>query len=610
MICKKCANIFSDDLSACPDCGTPVKNSADTESDTDSRADIEKIVSLAFSDTAEELQKPQEFEDIFSYSEDQLSETLISETDESEEKTEPEEQTEKKVEPEPQTEIKTVHEKVKLQKMTKKEKGAFNFILSLMVVIFIGIIALAGVRLGSDVFEKDKDDVKAIALSGLTAAETTELEEYLSKISIVAYNGFDREKEVIVDLMAYLRPHDMGGLYNRFFTPAEITANIPDPNGRFKNENGDYSYYVLEAENVDRILETLGYSVNHNVNEKYFYCYEDKYYFANLDDYTFSPDVVADVSSSKRIQDGSYYVECSFYDAGAADVNKSYLQAYIILDKYSDAETKDTKWEISRISHEAIFDSSGLMIKDESGENELSYTIETKTVEAVTEDGEVYARYILEYPVFSGDTKGEKVANQLFSGLAGTYDTDPESITKAYKKFIKKGGDEKELPYTTYVVARVTYNRNGYISIVEGISEGKPQSSYKVEEVPEGEFQPVILPERTIEGYIIDVETGDFLSKNEIIDVEYTLVYQILYRIYNGYEYESLLNENVVSDEVIPEDTGKMGKSLYESASALAYGGYVFCYVTPQGYTESVWVPYDTKNFFKEDFSKKTAVTE
>ncbi len=610
MICKNCANIFSDDLTECPECGTPIKLSAVKETEPDSQEEIEKLVSLAFSDTAKELPEPQEFEDIFSYSEDQLSENETPEVAEGEAQTEAEEPTEADVESEPEEKIKAKPKKVKLQKMTKKEKGAFNFILSLTVVIFIGIIALAGIRMGTDVFEKDKDDVKAIALSGLTATETEELEEYLSKISIVAYNGFNREKDVIVDLMAYLRPHDAGGLYNRFFAPAEITANTPDPNGRFKNENGDYSYYVLEAEKVDSILASLGYSVNHNVNEKNFYCYDDKYYFANLADYTFSPRVVAEVGSSKRIQDGSYYVECSFYDEGAVGADKSYLQAYIILDKHTDEETNEISWELSRISHEAIFDSSGLMIKDGSGENELSYSIETKTVEAVTEDGVVYARYILEYPVFSGESKGEKVANQLFSGLAATYDTDTESVTEAYKKFIKKGGSKEDLPYTTYVVARVTYNRNGYISIVEGISEGKPQSDYKNAEVQEGEFRPVILPERTIEGYIIDVETGEFLSKNEIIDVEYTLVHKLLYRIYNGYEYESLLNENIASTEIVPEDTERMGKAFYESASAMGYGGYVFCYVNPDGYTESIVIPYDTDNFFKEDFSRKTAVIQ
>lgn len=615
MICKNCANIFSDDLSVCPECGTSVAG-ADTHTDDESQDEIERIVSVAVSGGGEQKSIPTEFEDIFSYSEEQMAqieipveepqnepyeETETPDTDENKEETE-----DKEEKPVRRSGARVRPEKVKLRKMSKKEKGAFNFVISLMAVVFITMIALVGIRLGTDVFEKNEDEVKAIALSGFSAAETAELEDYLSKIGIVAYNGYDRDKEVIVDVMAYLRPQDPGGLYSRFYGSAELTANTPDPNGRFMNENGDYSYYVLDTEPVDEILSTFGFSINHNVNEKNFYCYNDKYYFANVADYTFSAGVVADVTSSKRIQDGSYYAECSFYDATAEESNNSYLKTYIILDKYEHPETGATQWEISRISHEAIFDSMGFMVEDESGINELSYRIENETIEAVTEDGKVYARYILEYPVFKGDTKGEKVSNQLFSDLANSYKAGAESATKDYKKFIKDGGNKEELPYVTYIVARVTYNRNGYISIVEGISEYKPQPESKAGQTQDGEFIPVALPERSIEGYIIDVETGHFLSKNEVIDVEYTLVHDILYRIYNGYEYESLLSEDVADSQDIPEDTDEAGKTFYESASAMGYSGYVFCYVNPKGYTENIVIPYETENFFNEDFSRKT----
>ncbi len=626
MICKNCANIFSDDLDVCPECGTPLKKNAAENVQTDSSEGIEKLVSLAFSMDVNESASAQKFEDVFSYSEEQFAEIENSGSEELSEEKETEsedaeiamsdtafeikaedesEESEVEVNAEPVVQVRPATEKAKLPKMTAKEKGSFNFILSLMAVIFIIILALAGVRMGTDIFDKDEDSVKAIVLSGLTSAETADLEEYLSKIALVAYSGFDREKHVAVDVMNYFRPHDAGGLYNRFFSYAEITANTPDPAGRFKNENGDYSYYVLDADKVDSIIEKFGYSVNSNINEKNFYRYDDKYYFANLSDYTFSADVVADISLSKRIQDGSYYVECSFYDESAADTNKNYFKAYIILDKYEDAESSEVKWIINRISDEAIFDSSGLMIKDESGLNELSYTIETKTLEAVTEDGEVYARYILEYPVFSGDTKGEKVVNYTFEDMVKTYSTDVQSATEAYNKFIKKVGKAEELPYVTYVTARVSYNRNGYISIILGTSEKKPQSSYKASDAQEGEFQPVFLPEKKIQGYTIEVGTGEFIPKKEMFNVEYTLVHELLYRIYNGYEYESLINENIVSEEIIPEDTENTGMAFYESACGLSRDGLLFCYVSPEGYTENIVIPYDTEGFFSEDFGKR-----
>ncbi len=589
MICKNCANIFSDDLIACPECDTPVSSGAE-------KKDIEEIVSFALG----------EFEDVSSYSEE--SEELCPEEEAPEEFTPPvyKENEPQKEEPpaeEEKPQAPERRERPKMKKMSKKEKGAFNFIISLMVVVFVGMAALVGISLGTDVFEKDEDDVMAMALSGFSAAETAELEDYLSKISVIAYSGFDREKDVIVDVMEFLRPYDTGGIYSRFYGNADLTVNEPDPNGRFANENGDYSFYALEGEKVDRLLKTFGFDINHNVNEKYFYFYDGRYYFANLADYTFSSGVAADVSSSKRIQDGSYYVECSFFDSDSEKADGSYLKAYIILEKSTEAAEGEPPWRLSRISHEAIFDATGFMIKDEREENEPSYSIERQTIQAVAEDGTVYAEYNVEYPFFEGDTEGEKEVNRMFAELVNNYTMQADSADKDYKRFIKKGGDKADLPFVTHAVARVTYNRDGYISIVEGLSQYKPETKKASAESEEETEEFITLPERTVEGYIIDVETGNFLSSKEILDAEYHMVYEVIYRIYSGYDYESLLSGEDASIG-IPEDTDEIGKTFYESASALSENGFIFCSVHPKGYTETVIIPYSTKNFFNSDFSK------
>ena len=593
MICKNCANIFSDDLTVCPECDTPVNGGAENK-----EKDINEIVSLAMG----------EFEDISSYSDDQLSaleEELAPLGYKSEEQAETQAAEPQKEEPSQpvKPQLPERRERQRMKKMSKKEKGAFNFIISLMTVVFVAMGALVGVGLGTDVFEKDEDSVMAMALSGFSSAETAELEDYLSRISVIAYSGFDREQDVIVDVMEFLRPYDAGGIYSRFHGAPELTVNEPDPNGRFANENGDYSFYALESEKVDSILKTFGFDVNHNVNEKDFYFYDGKYYFANASDYAFSPSVVADVSSSKRIQDGSYYVECSFYDEGSAEADGSYLKTYIILDKDTQSGEGELPWRLSRISHEAVFDATGFMIKDESGKNELSYTIEHQTVQAVTEDGTVYAEYNLEYPLFKGNTEGEKAVNRMFTELVNSYTLQTESADKDYKRFIKRGGDEADLPYVTHAVARVTYNRNGYISIVEGLSQFEPQTEKTAADTAEEQEQFITLPERTVEGYIIDVETGSFLSSKEIVDAQYHLVYEVIYRIYEGFDYESLLKGEDAAIG-IPEDTDETGKKFYESACALSENGFIFCSVHPKGYTETVIIPYSTKNFFKADFSK------
>ena len=312
--------------------------------------------------------------------------------------------------------------------------------------------------------------------------------------------------------------------------------------------------------------------------------------------------MAADVSSSKRIQDGSYYVECSFYDSNDTNSGNSFLQTYIILDKDSEAGEGELPWKLSRISHEPVFDATGFMIKDESGKNELSYSIEHKTIQAVTEDGTVYAEYNVEYPYFKGNTEGEKEVNRLYAELINNYTLQCEDADKDYKRFIKKGGNKAELPYVTHAVARVTYNRDGYISIVEGLSQYTPQRTDTSDAAAEGE-EFITLPERTVEGYIIDVETGNFLSSKEIVDAQYHLVYEVIYRIYGGYDYESLLSGEDAAIG-IPEDTDETGKKFYESACALSENGFIFCSVHPKGYTETVIIPYSTKNFFNSDFSK------
>ncbi len=619
MICKNCANIFSDDLDACPECNTPIKNAEEKK-----EINMEEFLSSTFG----------EFEDISSVSEDfqddsvteeenqdEVTETQESEKEEesaenvissSEETMAPAEETadaeketeEEKIDDKQKVQPPQQRERRKMKKMNAKEKGAVSFIVSLMVVVFVAMGALIGISIGTDVFEKDEDSMMTMALSGLSPTETNELEEYLSKISVVAYNGFDREVDVIVDVMEFLRPYDGKGLYSSFYGAPELTVNEADPNGRFANENGDYSFYALDAEKVDSILYSFGFDINHNVNEKNFYYYDGKYYFANIIDEDFGKDIVADISSSKRIQDGSYYVECSFFDKEATDEGSSYLKAYIILDKNSKAKENEFSWQLSRISHNPIFDETGIMIKDTSGRNELSYSIEHKTIEAVTEDGVVYAQYNLEYPLFKGNTEGEKAVNRMFSELVNNYTLQAEDPTEDYNNFIKKGGDEKELPFITHAVARVTYNRNGYISIVEGLSNFKPQAKKKTASSQE-EVQFVELPERTVEGYILEVETGDFVSKKEVLEAQYHLVYEVIYRIYNGYDYESLLKGEDVAIG-IPADAEETGKNFYESACALSENGFIFCRVHPKGYTETVIIPYSAVNFFSSDFSKLT----
>ena len=122
---------------------------------------------------------------------------------------------------------------------------------------------------------------------------------------------------------------------------------------------------------------------------------------------------------------------------------------------------------------------------------------------------------------------------------------------------------------------------------------------------------------RTFDGYVFDKTTGEFVSKDVLAGKDYMVVSEILYRIYNGYEYESIIpetkveevtdeygeivedeenygeeEENSYSDDEIPDDEDGFGTILYESACALTENGLTFYYVNENGIVEEVTIPF------------------
>lgn len=619
MICKRCANIFSDDLTACPDCGEPVKASLNADADV-MNEDIDRVVSLAMSDDDIILYEPKkdfvqdEYEDVFSEE---------GTAEEYQPQPEAQEEVQEEVHEEPEEEAPAVShkipvkkgtgkkEKVVLKKMGKKEKGAFNFVIALMAVVFIGMGALVGVSLKTDVFKSDSTAIKTVAFTGLSSAHTEELETYLEKISVIAYNGFDKEKVATLDILDYMRPDSMGGLLTKFYGKAEIVASKADPNARFMNKNEDFSFYQASEQQVDDILKSFGAELNHTVNEKDYYFYDGNYYFANVKNDNLSGSIVAEISSSKRIQNGKYYVECNFYDEASEKEDKNLLKSYIILDKQENAETGEINWIIDSISHEPVFDEAGFMIEKNAEESQnLSYTLKTETFENVTKDGVVYSKFTVEYPVFEGATEGERAANLLVSAMIEGEKKSKSETGKAYRKYLKKGGKEDELPHVVDVKAEVTYNSNGYISIVQTSIKDKPDSLYsnKKQKIGGKKIKVANLPEREVVSYTFKSKTGEFVTMTDIITADKELVEEVLYRIYNDYSYKGLLKKNPTDSKKIPEDKKGLGEDIYKSASAMSENGYIFCYVNPKGYAETVTIPYDVNKIFSKSFKK--AVTE
>ena len=110
--------------------------------------------------------------------------------------------------------------------------------------------------------------------------------------------------------------------------------------------------------------------------------------------------------------------------------------------------------------------------------------------------------------------------------------------------------------------------------------------------------------------------TGSFVSKDVLAGKDYLTVSEILYRIYNGYDCESLIpeeqaeevtdeygevvegdedyeeEEEYYSDDEIPVDEDGFGTVIYESACAFTEEGLTFYYVNEYGFVEEVTIPF------------------
>ena len=161
----------------------------------------------------------------------------------------------------------------------------------------------------------------------------------------------------------------------------------------------------------------------------------------------------------------------------------------------------------------------------------------------------------------------------------------------------------------------------------EEYAETQEHSYYTEEETEE---ETVVMPKRYFEAYLIEKDTGDFVNKDNVIGKDYQKAYELAYRIYNGYDYkevaDSLATTQAETSELIsygettdtyqettssyytdetteayiqvPEDSDEIGKKIYESASTLCDDGYLFCFVSEEGYFTRVVIPFSVEDLF------------
>ena len=464
-------------------------------------------------------------------------------------------------------------------KQLKSEKRAKTGTVVLMCLVALCLCATLGIGAFTDVF-KQESEVKAVALV-LSGAEEAELESQLSKIYPLADGRLNAGTFKAEELLSYIRPYAKDGLYASNGFGSAVAETEADPAERFSDGEGNYSYYKIAASQVDGILSQFEVNADHTVNTRDIYYYDGNYYFAGGDEGKEIAAVKADITSSKRIQDGRYYITCTM---GGKDL-------YVIAGK---SDTAEGQWKIHSVSLTPVFDQLGIMIKTEQ-DSLFDYDMKTQVFEGKTDKGVLYCRYVLEYPVFYGDTAGELEANRFYQSVLSYYSMQAEESTAQYKKYVKQGGVESLLPLEVNFSAEVTYTSGAYIAVCNELSETQP--IYKTENEDETSASAAVPSKKTIECYIFDTETGAYVNKDSIIGKDYQLLEELLYRIYCGYDYAALLSEDAIDTQEIPDDTAKLGKKIYAAASTLSKEGYMFCFVGESGYREDVIIPFSADIF-------------
>lgn len=563
MICKNCANIFDDSFSCCPECGTPIKSNYDAE---ENAAEENPAVTNSQEKTTEERKKDKDTDNQDNYNLQELFPEGIT----PEEKDIPEEILHRSDEPlseaEFQEEEEIIPERSEKRPPSRKEKSAMNTIVALMVSVFVLLGVLTAVGAFTDVFEESDDTVKTIALSGLSAEETKDLEIFLSDVGIVAEKDFRQGEDTLGEFVSkYLNPGNPGSLYSlKYGVKTPVTAQA-DPARRFSDENGEYSYFVAEESLVKVILDEFGFEFTSQLNEKDCYYYNGKFYFADSGE-SYSSSVRASVTSTIRSSDGTYYAKCKFTDESTS----ASFDTCVSFDKL--VVGSEIRWEIIRLCRDTYIDTNGVIIEKDDGD--FSYEIKTQVIENKDDKGKVIASARFEYPVFSGNSTAENNVNSLYENIIGSYIADPSLIKE-----------------NITVTSRVAYNRNSRLSIVEETVTGSAKMGNVRDEngqVSEG----LILPVKEVDGYILDTKTGENLSKSNIFVTDYQNVQFALYCIYSGFD---------MTAEDVPDDREELGKAIYSCSSAMCEEGYTFFY-SENGFVQKVVIAYDTENFFAENY--------
>lgn len=482
------------------------------------------------------------------------------------------------------------------EKQKKQVKNADTFIKAIMSVCAVLIVALTFVSGFTGVFRDDGQE-KTVVLSILLSQDSDLFEETIVKYAALFEEGYNCEEKNSDDMLIMMRPQSEGGLYAALNKTVKAETTVPDPAGRYEVATAALSkgYCKVPEKNIAKVLSSLSLENLKDVNCEDYYYYDGYYYFKAEEETLKRQQFNAEVVSAKKTSEGNYYIVCdmtSYSSQKDEYVFKKYFLATL-------NETEEGKsWSIRKISSEPMYDDFGNPVKKDDTKESLSYVMERHIIDAVTDSGKVYAKYVVEYPHFDTQGVAESAINSIYAQKIEEFETAAQKATKRYKSYIKKGGDKAALPLYTVVSASVKFNDKGYFSLVEKTTKYNPLSQVQVEETTtsanyytsvtenvQTEEPVVVFPVTTIESYTFDISSGEFVKKDEVTGKDYLAVQQLLYKIWSGADTED--------ETAAVYDRDGIGAKIYASPWSLCKDGLMFTYTNDKGYTEEITIPYE-----------------
>lgn len=598
MFCPNCFSQVPDDVTICPFCKVDIsKKRFKVNIPEENITDVFSSLPEKEEEVKEVLEEPEKEDDLL-----REMEELDVIQDEDETFDEPQEESE------PMTAVQTeephkFREPVVVRtaktdpQREKKEKRARIAVFALVILCTAAMAALTVVSKKTDIFKESSDQVKTVALSGFTQNERSSFEDYAVFFSALASKGYNSEKITQSDLLKLMKPEKANGLYAAFYEPAEVITDESDPAKRFSKEDGSFSYSKVNKTEIQNICKSLGIEVPDYANDEKFYYYDGFYYFsANSETAAASSKYTVDVDSSKRTEDGNYYVRCTLTSP------KGKTQTVYCMVSLSKQDDK-ISWSLLELSKKALFNDDGTK-KTSKSENALSFEMKKETYEAKTSSGVHYADYVIEYPFFTAAEDNETAKNAaatlnaLYTDKLLKYKEKADTADRLYKKYQKNGFSDEDLPVFTYIHTEVTYNKNGYISLLEETNEYMPKSktqeetttSYQYGTEPSAAEDAPVFPVTTFDGYALEIESGELLKKSDILGKDHQAVQQKLYEIYYKAHHE---RDEITGEYTIPEDTEGLGQQMYSSAWCLNSKGVSFSFCDSQGIARSVVLPFE-----------------